>query len=61
MAGVGYELTHLGFALVTRGEGLLDVAEEPVERCADLPDLGAGVGVDCRHPFGQVDLATSQW
>ena len=43
---------------MARGQGLRDVAEEPVERCADLPHLSAWVGVDCRHSFGQVDLAT---
>ena len=60
MAGVGDELAHAGLAGLPRGERAADVAEHPVERRADLADLGARVGVDRRHPLGERDLAAVQ-
>ena len=41
VAGVGDELAHLRLGLVPGGERLPDVAEQLVERRADLADLGA--------------------
>ena len=39
------------------GQGAADVAEHPVEGEADLPDLGARVGVAVGHALGRLDLA----
>ena len=50
VAGVGDELAHPHLALVPRRQRGADVVEQPVEGGADLPDLGAGVGVGRRAP-----------
>ena len=60
VAGVGDEAPQPGLALLAGGEGGADVAEHPVERRADLADLGARVGVDVGHPVGELDLARGQ-
>ena len=60
VAGVGDEAPQPGLALLPGGEGGAHVAEHPVERRADLADLGARVGVDVGHPVGELDLARGQ-
>ena len=60
VAGVGDELAYPRLAGLPGGERGGDVAEHPVERAADLPDLGAGIGVGGRDPHGQGDLAAVQ-
>ena len=52
VAGVGDELAYPGLAGLPGGSAADDVAEHPVERGADLADLGARVGVGVRHPLG---------
>ena len=60
VAGVGDEPAHPGLAGLPRGQGVGDVVEHPVQRAADLADLGARIGVGIRHPLGQRDLAPVQ-
>ena len=51
MARVGDELAYPFLARVSDREGVVDVAEHPVERGAHLPDLGARIGVRVGDPY----------
>ena len=58
VAGVGREAAQPGLAGVPPGQRGLDVAEHPVERLAELADLGARIGVP--DPVRQRHLAAGQ-
>ena len=58
VAGVSGEPAQPGLAGRAAGQRGLDVPQHPVERGADLADLGARIGV--RDPLGQRDLAAGQ-
>ena len=60
VAGVGDELPYPRLALLPGVQRGTDVVEHPVERGADLADLGARVGVGLGHPLVQRDLAAVQ-
>ncbi len=57
VAGVGDELAYPHLACLACGERGRDVAEQAVERRADLADFGAGVGVLVRNALAERDLA----
>ena len=61
VAGVGDELAHPGLAGVPRGQRAGDVVEHPVQRGAELADLGVRAGrVDLDDRRRQPHLAAVQ-
>lgn len=60
VAGVGHELAYPHLALLPGGQGGGDVAQHSVEGCADLADLGPGVGLCVGHPLVQSGFTAVQ-
>ena len=60
MAGVRDELPHPHLALLPRVQRRTDVPQHPVERRADLTDLGAWISLGVGNPFEQGHLAAVQ-
>ncbi|MCW2498302.1 MAG: hypothetical protein JWQ77_4226 [Jatrophihabitans sp.] len=58
MAGIRDELAHAALALLPGFQGIVDVAEQGIERGADFADLRALIGVGLGHSSGEIDLAT---
>lgn len=60
MAGVRDELAHPHLALLPRFEGAVHMVEHAVERGADLPDLGPGIGLGLGDALVEHHLAAVQ-
>ena len=57
MTGVRHELPYPHLALLPCVQGAVDVVQHPVQRGADLPDLGVRIGLRLGDPLAEVDLA----
>lgn len=60
MAGVGDEPPYPRLALLPRLQCAVDVVEHPVQRGADLSDLGVRIALGVRDAFAEVHLAGVQ-